>query len=342
MTIALAARPLAARGVAARPRAAATGPSTATRAATAFVARMRDDARALGRELADAVQDPAGLAAAAAAGMRRLGDPVYREAQAWVVPGSRAVAGVRVPLQRAVWGAFRRRTRTVRPSTLLLAADALLRDGTTELRLFAIELLTRTLPTDPERSWQLLRRTAREAGEWVTVDALARACATGIIRERYRWAELEQLVYSPSRWERRLVGSTIATIPFVDREAGRRPEVATRGLALVGELIGDADADVQRALGWALRNLVLVDPAAVLAFCRAEASTAAATGDGNRARVIRSALPKLPSGEAAEIGQALAGLRRTPAGAPTSRAASIAAAFAVTRDPAAHPEPPLR
>lgn len=320
----------------------APGGSAATRAAGAFVDRLRGDARALGRELAEAVQDPAELVAVAASGMRRLGDPVHRAAQSWVAPGSRDVAGVRTPLLRAVLGAFLRRTRGVRPSTLLLAADALLRDGMTELRLFAIALLTRTLPAEPERSWQLLRRTARGAGEWVTVDALARACATGILHERYRWAELEQLVYSPSRWERRLVGSTIATIPFVDRAAGRRPEIATRGLALVGELIGDAEPDVQRSLGWALRSLALVDPAALLAFCRAEASTAVATGDGNRAVVIRSTLAKLPPGEAAMLRTALAGLRRPSTGAATSRAASIAAAFAVTRDPAAHPEPPLR
>ena len=50
--------------------------------------------------------------------------------------------------------------------------------------------------------------------------------ARGSCNEPYRWAELEQLVYSPSRWERRLVGSTIATMPFVDRRRGRDPEVA--------------------------------------------------------------------------------------------------------------------
>ena len=87
-------------------------------------------------------------------------------------------------------------------------------------------LLERTIVDEPERTWQLVRAEAAAAGDWVTVDSLAHVAARGILAEPYRWAELEQLVYSPSRWERRLVGSTIATIPHVDRRAGREPEVA--------------------------------------------------------------------------------------------------------------------
>ena len=81
----------------------------------------------------------------------------------------------------------------------------------------------------------------------------------GVLAEAFRWAELEQLVYSPSRWERRLIGSTIATLPFTDRTAGRRPDVAARGLALLGQLIGDAEPDVQKALAWAYRSITVVD-----------------------------------------------------------------------------------
>ena len=77
----------------------------------------------------------------------------------------------------------------------------------------AIRVLAWILPDDPERAWQVLRRIGREADDWITVDTLAAATAAGILREPYRWAELEQLVFSPIRWERRLVGSTIATLP---------------------------------------------------------------------------------------------------------------------------------
>lgn len=316
-------------------------PGAATAAAAAFVDQHLAAARTLGRDLAELVHEPEALAALAARGMRRLADPVYRDAQSWIAPGSENVAGVRAPLQRAVWGAFRRRTRGLRPSATVQIADALLREGTTELRLFAIELLMPVLRREPELAWQLLRRTARVAGEWITVDTLAHAFAAGILAEPYRWAELEQLVYSPSRWERRLVGSTIATIPFEDRAVGRTPAIASRGLGLIRELIGDREPDVQRSLSWALRSLVHADPDAVLAFCRAESEAAAATEDGNRAWVIRDALPKLPAAEATAIRARLAGIRRTLGAPSSSRASEIAASFALP-DPAAHPEPPLR
>ncbi len=69
-------------------------------------------------------------------------------------------------------------------------------------------------------------------------------------------------------------------MPFVDRAAGRTPEVAAHGLTLVGLLIGDPEPDVQKALSWALRSLARVDPVGVTGFCRDEAGRAAATEDG--------------------------------------------------------------
>ncbi len=143
-----------------------------------------------------------------------------------------------------------------------------------------------------------MRVEAASAGDWITVDALAHVAGRGILSEPYRWAELEQLVYSPSRWERRLVGSTIATIPHVDRRAGREPDVAAHALPIVADLIGDADADVQKAMSWALRSMSGVDHDATVAFLRREAATARHEDDGHRAWVVRDALEKLPPDEA--------------------------------------------
>ena len=147
------------------------------------------------------------------------------------------------------------------------------------------------------------------------MDSLAHVAGRGILSEPYRWAELEQLVYSPSRWERRLVGSTIATIPHVDRRAGREPDVAAHALPILADLIGDADPDVQKAISWALRSMSVVDHDATLAFLRREAATAARDDDGHRAWVVRDALEKLPPEEAAELRTAAVGIRKRP-GAP--------------------------
>ncbi len=119
----------------------------------------------------------------------------------------------------------------------------------------------------------------------------------------------------------------MATAPFVDRRRGRTPDVAAHGLALVDELIGDAEPDVQKALAWALRSLTIVDADAVLAFVERQADLAAATDDGYRAWVLRDVLVKLPSEPAAAIRTRLDGVRRRAGRPSTSRAAATAARF---------------
>jgi 3-methyladenine DNA glycosylase AlkD len=249
--------------------------------------------------------------------------------------------GVRWPLIEAVKRGFRESTRRERTSTWLFVADRLLRDRELEPRWFAFGLLERLIADEPERSWQLVRRAAREASDWITVDSLAHVVGKGVLNEEYRWAELEQLVFSPSRWERRLVGSTVATLPFVDHRRGRQPEVAVHGLDLLRQLIGDDEPDVQKALSWALRSLVLVDQGAVTAFCAAEASIAEATADGHRAWVVRDALSKLAAADAERIRAQLDGIRRRPGAPATSSAAAAAERFGGGVLGMPQPEPPL-
>lgn len=318
------------------------------RAGTEPTGAMRNerlpDAIALGRRTADLVPDPDSLVDELSTGLQRLADADYLAGVRRAAPGIGALHGVRAPLLSAVSRTFARETRPDPPATILPVVDRLLRAPTLEERWLAIGILERTLARDPERSWQLLRRAARASGDWITVDTLARAYGRGILAEPYRWAELEQLVYSPSRWERRLVGSTIAVLPYVDRRAGRRPETAQRGLALVEELIGDREPDVQKALAWALRSMTVVDGPAVEALAREEAAIATRTADGYRARVIRDGVRRLDPDVADEIRGQLRGVRARRGATSTSRAAMTAARFtgpAGLPDPTDLPEPPL-
>ncbi len=173
------------------------------------------------------------------------------------------------------------------------------------------------------------------------MDSLAHPYGKGIAAEPYRWAELEQLVYSVSRWERRLVGSTIATMTHVDRRRGRDTTVAAHALPLLATLMGDAEPDVQKALSWAYRSLTVVDRDATVAALRAETELAAATNDGHRAWVIRDTLAKLDQDVAAGLHARLAGIRRRPGAPATSAAAEAVARFGTLPDPAHFPEPPL-
>ena len=315
--------------------------SAATARAVAFVAAHKAEAESIGAGLADHLNDPDAFAGALQRGLAALADPEYLAGQQFVAPGLGTTRGVRWPLIAAVVRGFRNATRRDRPTPLLFLADRLFREPQLEARWFAFALLERTLAADPERTWQLLRRAAREAGDWITVDDLAHPYGTGIAAEPYRWAELEQLVYSPSRWERRLVASTIATMTHGNRRTGRGPEVASHALPLLEQLIGDAEPDVQKALAWAYRSLAQVDPEATTAALRAETERAATTDDGHRAWVIRDTLSKLDPAVSEELRTRLEGIRRKPGTPATSAAAEMAARFGRLPDPTYHPEPPL-
>jgi 3-methyladenine DNA glycosylase AlkD len=317
-----------------------TAPPRGHHAAT-VLARNEGRAVELGRALADSVGDAPAFAANLAAAFREVADPEYRDAQLFVAPGIGPTHGVRTPLQVGIRNAFERASRWASSSELLLVADRLLREPEREARWFGISTLQRTLPREPERTWQLLRRAASEADDWITVDNLAHPFGKGILAEAYRWAEIEQLTVSPSRWERRLVGSTIATMPFVNRTAGRTADVVAHALPILATLIGDAEPDVQKALSWAYRSMALVDIPATTRALEMEAETARKTSDGHRAWVIRDALSKLDPADATRIRETLAGIRRKARAPATSEAAELAARFAGMGLGRPIPEPPL-
>jgi 3-methyladenine DNA glycosylase AlkD len=301
--------------------------SAATTRARALVAERMPAAVALGRAAGGRAPDPAAAVEILRRGLAGLADPEYLDGQQRVAPGIGLVLGVRGPLLHAVSRGLQSATRRDRSAVILDLAGRMLGEQPLEFHWLAFDLLGRSIGAEPERSWQLVRTEARTAADWITVDTLAHVVGRGILSEPFRWAELEQLVYSPSRWERRLVGSTIATIPFVDRTAGRTADVARHGLALVGDLLGDAEPDVQKALSWALRNLAAVDLPATVAFLRIETAGAVANVDGHRAWVIRDTFAKLPGPVAAELGGDLAGIRKRPGAPSTSRASATAADF---------------
>ena len=315
--------------------------SPITAAANSFVEAHRAGAEQLGRALGDLVDDPEAFVTALREGLAPLIDENYRREQSRVAPGLEDSIGIRLPLLSAIKQGLNRTSKWAGPDSLLWLADRLLREEGLEIRVLAFHLLARVLPRDPERGWQLLRRASRQAHEWITVDTLAHAFGLGILLEEYRWAEIEQLAYSPSKWERRLVGSTIATIPFVKRGEGRQSIVAEHAFPIVANLLGDADPDVQKALSWALRSMATVDRRALTRFLDRESRTAQETNDGHRAWVIRDALAAINTADADPIKQRLDGIRRRPGSPSTSAASVVAAQFSGMALGANLPEPPL-
>jgi len=260
-----------------------------------------------------------------------LADEAYAREQERVAPGSGSVFGVRQPLLAAVIRQMREPLRETSPALALNLAERLAAEEQREFVFFAHAALERVLPTDPERAWQLMRRLARRAHDWIRVDSLAPLYARGIMSEPVRWAEIEQLVFSASEWERRMVGATIATMPF-EVPKHRRPELArTPALELVRSLIGDASETVRKSLSWALRSWREVDPRSVDDLLQSEAKRAAQDDDGNRAWVIRDSIKEqrvaVPAPLAAQVRAVLAGVRRAPGNQSTSIASEIQAKF---------------
>ncbi len=301
--------------------------SAVTERAGAFVAERLPQARTLAARVAGLVDRPEEFVAELHAGYARLADPAYLVTLRQITPGLGAAQGIRTPLAAPVHSRVRSACRR-RPDVALWLAERLEREPDLEMRTVACTLLRVSLEHDPERSWQLIRRLSRTADNWIAVDTLAGVAGFGILLEPFRWAELEQLVYSPSPWERRFVGSTVASLPFEVVPADRHRLSGSPALDLVGELLGDADENVQRALAWALRSWHRVDAAAVERFLEDEASRAAADRDGHRAWVIRDALPAIDRTLAASIRVRVAGARRDPRAGSSSKASRAAAAFA--------------
>jgi 3-methyladenine DNA glycosylase AlkD len=305
--------------------------SEATTRANAFVAEHLTAATTLGRDLAELVGEPEAFAAALAEGLALLADPDYTALAERLSPGVPAELMVRGPLTEAVQRPINEALRESSSMTALHLGHRLILAPERSLRLFAVPCLRRALAEDPEQTWQLMRRMARNAGDWVEIDMLADVWARGVLAEPFRWAELEQLAYSERTYERRLVGATLATIPHrvpTARREGLRPEALERALELIRQLMGDAETMVQKALSWALREWTRVDRDVVAAFLQAETDIATGSRDGARAWVVRDSLSKQSAQQAASLREQLEGIRRDTKAPSTSIASTQAAAFA--------------
>ncbi|HUP82810.1 MAG TPA: DNA alkylation repair protein [Candidatus Limnocylindria bacterium] len=303
--------------------------SAVTQRAQALVAERLPQARGLGETLGELVDQPEEFVAVAREGLLQLADEAYAAEQGRVTPGQGVIFGVRNPLLAAVARQLKASLKQGSDASALWLAERLVIEPEREFTILAHTCLLRSLPSDPERTWQLMRKLAHAAHEWISVDSLAVLYAAGILREHYRWAELEQLVYAAGKWERRLVGATIAQLPHEMSRADRPRLANAPGLTLIKSLIGDAEPDVQKALSWALRSWLEVDSNGVRELIRAEADDALRTNDGHRAWVLRDALtaPVVDPSFAAEIRARLEGVRRDGRKQSTSQAAETARGF---------------
>jgi 3-methyladenine DNA glycosylase AlkD len=304
--------------------------SEASSRAEAFVSAHLAAATELGLRLGDLIDEPAVFLAALRDGLASLADDEYSQLAERASPGIGTRYAVRAPLLEAIRRPLQHALDEGSSIIALQLAQHLVRAEDRDLRLFALPCLRRSLGEDPEQTWQLLRRLGRGAEDWVEVDSLADVWARGVLAEHFRWAELEQLLYSAQTYERRLVGATLATIPR--RLPSRRHEelrpLVPRALEMIRLLMGDAEVMVQKSLSWAIREWSRVDGQATADLLRAEAAIAVERRDGARAWVVRDSLSHQAAALAASLRRDLAGIRRGRNEPSTSIAAGRAASFA--------------
>ena len=174
-----------------------------TARAPRFVEERLPEARGLGAALAELTEDPDAFTRVAHRGAPSASPTrLRRESRSASRPGSGATIGVRWPLVHAIERAAAG-GRSRESSSQLHACGSpqrLARSEYREVRLFSLPASLRTLPDDPGA------RLAADAppgprGARLDQRRLARRRSTppGILAEPFRWAEIEQLVYSQHR-----------------------------------------------------------------------------------------------------------------------------------------------
>jgi 3-methyladenine DNA glycosylase AlkD len=197
----------------------------------------------------------------------------------------RALPVRNTPSVRAVRRDYSRRLREADPAFVLVLVHALLEKY--DQRWVAYELIGGHEGAFRRLSEDELEALGQGINSWGSVDSFARilsgpAWRDGLVDEDliHRWA------HAQDRWWRR--AALVSTVALNVRSHGGTGDVP-RTLAVCGLLVDDRDDMVVKALSWALRELVVHDPAAVEAFLEEHDAVLAA-------RVKREVRNKLKTG----------------------------------------------
>jgi 3-methyladenine DNA glycosylase AlkD len=197
----------------------------------------------------------------------------------------RALAVQNTPNVRDVRRQYSRDLQDAEPAFVLALARELLENH--GQRWVAYELIADHRGASERLSEDDLEALGRGMDSWGSVDSFARTLAgpawrDGLVSDEliHRWA------HAQDRWWRR--AALVSTVALNVRSHGGTGDVP-RTLAVCRLLAGDGDDMVFKALSWALRELVVHDPAAVEAFLQEHDAVLAA-------RVKREVRNKLETG----------------------------------------------
>jgi 3-methyladenine DNA glycosylase AlkD len=167
---------------------------------------------------------------------------------------------------RALRKEYSANIKTWSAAEVLAVAYQLLDEPAFNAHFIAFELIAHHRPTLRSLGQAELERIGRVLNSWWSVDTFASYLAGVAWREGqigdnviHGWA------HSPNRWWRR--AALVSTIPLNTRARGGKGDVP-RTLAVCELLVNDHDDMIEKAMSWALRELIIYDVPAVEAFVK--------------------------------------------------------------------------
>jgi 3-methyladenine DNA glycosylase AlkD len=227
------------------------------------------------------------VAAGVLADLERAADPERRAHAVGYFPTSLEILGVSAPDMRRVLRPLARSLAAEVPDAVLAVARALLGTRIHEARQVAFELVGGRRDVVAELDRRAVEALGDGNDNWASVDCFSVVVAGPAWRDG-RVADRDVLRWTKSddRWWRRT--ALVSTVALNMKSRGGSGDPG-RTLAVCEALAADDEVMVAKGLSWALRALISVDRAAVVAFL-------AAHDDGVPALVRREVVAKLETG----------------------------------------------
>lgn len=193
-----------------------------------------------------------------------LGSAERRAQATGYFPTAMRVHGVPVPELRKLAKQVAQSMKDAAPSQVLALAESLAAHGSMEARQLGYELVAMHRGARAALGEASVSRLGKGMDNWASVDAFSvlvagAAWQKGLVGD----ALIAGWAGSPDRWWRR--AALVSTVPLNMRSRGGRGD-AGRTLAICRRLVADRDDMVEKALSWALRELVEREPEATQRF----------------------------------------------------------------------------
>jgi 3-methyladenine DNA glycosylase AlkD len=191
-------------------------------------------------------------------------DAAYLQKIRELVPSGSPILGVRVPEIRELAKSFAAR-RPLGVDEVCALVDEQFAGRCREEILFGLFWLARFKKQLPPQLWSRIDRWIDCIDNWETCDQLAKGIAGELLaRDLALVADVKKWARSPNPWRRRFAVAITTEL----NQKGRSD--AEPALAVCKHLLTEADANVQKAVGWALREACKSDEPAVFELLRSQ------------------------------------------------------------------------